>query len=126
MELKPGALDHARPLCEWELPESFELLRKRLEEEAHAAGTREFIRVLMLLEKHPAKKVAKAIDQALRLRRCNRDVVAQYLYPDEPFTPPTFRLDGREHLQGVFVQAPDLTVYRQLIANRLREEGAHQ
>ncbi len=125
LERKPGALNHARPLSEWELPESFELLRKRLEEEARAAGTREFIRVLMLLEKHPAKKVAKAIDRALRLRRCNRDVVAQYLYPDEPFTPPTFRLDGREHLQGVFVQAPDLTAYGQLTAARLRKGGLH-
>jgi transposase len=125
LERKPGALDHARPLSEWQLPESFVHLRKRLEEDARAAGTREFIRVLMLLEKHPANKVANAIDQALRLRRCNRDVIAQYLYPDEPFTPPTFRLDGREHLQGVFVQTPDLMAYRQLISNRLREGGVH-
>ncbi len=115
LERKPGALDHARPLSEWKLPESFEDLRKRLEEEAHAAGTREFIRVLMLLEKHPAEKVAKAIDKALRLRRCNRDVVAQYLYPDEPFTPPIFHLDGHEHLQGVHVHTPDLTAYQGLL-----------
>ena len=60
-------------------------------------------------------KVAAAIDKALRLRRCNRDVVAQYLYPDEPFTPPTFRLDGREHLQGVSVQPPDLAAYQSLL-----------
>jgi hypothetical protein len=69
----------------------------------------------MLLEKHPAKRVAEAIDKALRLRRCNRDVVAQYLYPDEPFSPPTFRLDGREHLQGVHVHTPDLMAYQGLL-----------
>ena len=97
----------------------------RLEEDAKSAGTREFIRVLQLLEKHSANKVTEAIDKALRLRRCNRDVIAQYLYPDEPFSPATFPLDGREHLQGVVVQSPDLTAYRQLIASRLREGGPH-
>ncbi len=85
-------------------PENVEHLRLRLEEEAKSAGIREFIRVLKLLEKHTARKVAKAINKALRLPRCNRDVIAQYSYPDEPFNPPTFRLEGREHLQGVVVQ----------------------
>lgn len=115
LERKPGALDHARPLGHWELPECFTLLRKRLESDAKAKGTREFIRVLRLLEKHPEEKVAKAIEKALRLRRCNRDVVAHYLYPDEPFVPPTFHLDGREHLQGVNVHLPDLSAYQGLL-----------
>ena len=114
LQYKPGALDHAKPLHDWELPECFAQLRKRMEEEAKAEGTREYIRVLRLLEKHPMDKVAKAIEKSLRLRRCNRDVVANYLYPDEPFSPPTFRLEGREHLQGVFVQAPDLSAYSSL------------
>ena len=115
LERKPGALDHAKPLHDWNLPECFSHLRKRLEDEARAEGTREFIRILQLLEKHPVEKLSTAIDKALRLRRCNRDVVANYLYPDEPFSPPTFRLEGREHLQGVIVQAPDLTVYQSLM-----------
>jgi len=115
LERKPGALDHAKPLCDWGLPECFSLLRSRLERDAQAQGTREFIRVLRLLEKHPVDKVTRAIDKALRLRRCNRDVVAQYLYPDEPFSPPTFRLDGREHLQGVCVDAPNLAAYQGLL-----------
>jgi hypothetical protein len=63
-------------------------------------------------------KVSTAIDKALRLRRCNRDVVAHYLYPDEPFSPPTFRLDGREHLQGIIVPPPDVTAYRILMGRQ--------
>jgi transposase len=114
LERKPGALDHAKPLAEWKLPTCFEHLRRRLEEEGQSRGTREFIRVLRLLEKHPLARVEKAIHQALRLRHANRDVVAQYLYPNEPFSPPTFSLDGREHLQGVYVAAPDLRAYLQL------------
>ena len=118
LERKPGALDHAKPLHDWELPESFSLLRIRLEDEGRAQGTREFIRVLRLLEKHPMAKVATAIEKALRLRRCNRDVVANYLYPDEPFSPPTFRLDGREHLQGIIVLPPDVTAYQSLLGRQ--------
>ena len=115
LERKPGALDHAKPLHDWDLPECFRHLRKRLEEEARAEGTREYIRILRLLEKHPMGKVSTAIDKALRLRRCNRDVVANYLYPDEPFSPQTFRLEGREHLQGVIVESPDLSAYQGLM-----------
>jgi len=115
LERKPGALDHAKPLKDWKLPECFSLLRDRLEREGRARGTREFIRVLRLLEKHTLDKVTKAVSKAMRLRRCNRDVVAQYLYPDEPFSPPTFGLDGREHLQGVHVHAADLVAYQDLL-----------
>ena len=123
LERKPGALDHAKPLKDWKLPECFSLLRARLEREGQARGTREFIRVLRLLEKHPLKKVTKAVDKAMRLPRCNRDVVAQYLYPDEPFSPPTFPLDGHEHLQGVCVHAPNLAVYQALLGGRALQGG---
>ncbi len=118
LERKPGALDHAKPLHDWELPESFSVLRNRLEEEGRNQGTREFIRVLRLLEKHSITKVSTAIEKALRLRRCNRDVVANYLYPDEPHLPPTFHLDGREHLQGIVVQPPDVTAYGSLLGRQ--------
>jgi hypothetical protein len=118
LERKPGALDHARPLAEWKLPGCFEHLRTRLEEDGRAEGTREFIGVLRLLEKHTVKNVEAAICKALHLRHCNRDVVAQFLYPDEPFTPPTFKLDGRSHLQGVYVATPDIAVYRQLLGGQ--------
>jgi len=115
LERKPGALDYAEPLAEWELPVCFPLLRGRLEEQDGAPGTKEFIRVLRLLEKHPLNRVAHAIDKALKLRYCSRDIVAQYLYPDELPVAPTFILDGHEHLQGIRVDAPDLCAYAALL-----------
>ena len=115
LERKPGALDHARPLEEWELPECFHRLRGRLTEEDATKGVREYIRVLRLLEKHPIQSVMYAITKALTLRHCSRDVVAQYLYPGEAFSPPTFSLNGREHLQGVYVAPPDLQGYTALL-----------
>ncbi len=115
LERKPGALDHSLPFKDLDLPNCFYRLRERLEEEARHKGTREYILVLQLLNKHSMDKVAAAIDKALHLRRCNRDVVANYLYPDEAFTPPTFPLDGREHLQGVQVHSPNLGAYNALL-----------
>ena len=115
LERKPGGLDYAQPLAEWELPECFHRLRGRLTEDGTAEGIREYIRVLRLLEKHPLDRVARAIEKALMFRRCSRDVVAQFLYPGEAFNPPTFSLDGREHLIGVYVAPPDLRGYTFLL-----------
>lgn len=111
LEHKPGALDYAEPLAEWELPLCFHLLRGRLEEQGQVQGIKEYIRVLRLLEKHPLDSVTHAIEKTLKLRHCSRDIVAQYLYPDELPVIPTFVLDGHEHLQGIRVDAPNLTAY---------------
>ena len=113
LERKPGALDQAKPLAEWQLPESFHQLRSRLESEEQRWGTREFIRVLRLLEKYSMVRVERAVQKALKLRHCHRDVVAQYLYEEEPVT--AFSLEGREHLKGVHVASPDLTRYLDLM-----------
>ena len=50
LERKPGAIDFARPLENWGLPECFATLRRRLEADLGHKGTREFIKVLRLLE----------------------------------------------------------------------------
>jgi len=115
LERKPGALDYADPLAEWELPECFHRLRGKLEEEGRVRGIKEYIQVLRLLEKHPIHRVAHAIEKALKLRHCSRDIVAQYLYPDEVPAAATFILDGREHLQGIRVDAPDMSAYAALL-----------
>jgi transposase len=115
LEQKPGALDHARPLEGWQLPECFTVLRSRLETESGGEGTREYIRVLRLLEKHPLAKLARAVDKALAIRAHSRDAVAQFLWPQEPWTMTTFRLDGREHLRHVRVDRAELSAYQGLL-----------
>src|SRR5262249_23139286 len=72
LERKPGALDHARPLEGWELPECFAVLRRRLEAERDGEGTREYIRVLRLLEKHSLARLTAAVRQARRQRAASR------------------------------------------------------
>jgi transposase len=115
LERKPGALDHARPLVGWTLPESFEVLRRRLEAERQGEGTREYIRVLRLLEKHPLPRLRQAVEHALAVGAITRDAIAQFLLPREDWRLTRFNLEGHPHLRGVRVSPPDLQSYRALL-----------
>jgi len=117
LERKPGALDFARPLSGWQLPECFGVLRRRLEQEEDRKGdgTREYIRVLRLLEKHPLADLASAVEKSLRVGALHRDVIAQYLIPQEDWSLTTFRLDGREHLRRVRVARTEVSSYNVLM-----------
>ena len=118
LEKKPGALDFARPLSGWQLPECLQLLRRRLEGQCGAEGTREYIRVLRLLEKHSMTALRQAVVSALRVGGLTRDAIAQYLYPQEDYGARTFRLDGHPHLRHVRVAAPDLGAYSELLKSQ--------
>ena len=78
LEKKPGALDHARPLAGWVLPECFGVLRRWLENERAGDGTREYIKVPRLLEKHSLPTLRTAVARALTVGghhpRCDRPV----------------------------------------------------
>jgi transposase len=112
---KPGSLDDARPLEDLALPACFATLRGRLEGERED-GTREYIRVLCLLEKHSLAMVTRAVEDGLRMRVHGRDGIAQFLLPPEPWRASSFRLDGREHLRHVKVASPDVSGYRTLLS----------
>jgi len=120
LERKPGALDFARPLEGWQLPECFGALRRRLEREAErkGEGTREYIRVLRLLEEHSMSDLTAAAEKALRLGAPSRDVIAQFLIPQEDWGQTTFRLDGREHLRRVRVEQTTVSAYSVLTGGR--------
>jgi transposase len=115
LERKPGALDHARPLAGWTLPECFGVLRRRLETERQGEGTREYIRVLRLLEQHTGAAVRRAVERALSVGAITRDAVAQFLLPREDWRLTRFCLDGHPHLRGVRISPPDLQSYRVLL-----------
>jgi hypothetical protein len=115
LERKPGALDHARPLDGWVLPDCFAVLRRRLEAGRDGEGTREYIRVLRLLEKHPLDRLTVAVEQGLRVRAHSRDAIAQFLLPRDDWRATTFSLDGREHLRRVVVRSTEVSAYRDLL-----------
>ena len=115
LERKPGALDDARALENWDLPECFGVLRRRLEAERGPEGTREYLRVLRLLETHSLGSLTRAVRVGLARGALIRDAVAQYLIPHEPWRRTSFRLDGREHLRRVKVSATDVSAYGVLL-----------
>ena len=115
LERKPGALDHARPLAGWTLPECFGVLRRRLEAQSDGHGTREYIRVLRLLEHHPVGRLRSAVESGLRVGAITRDAIAQFLYPTADWRQTTFDLAGHPHLRHVRVAAPVLGEYQELL-----------
>jgi transposase len=115
LKRKPHSLDHALPLQDMGLAGCFDVLRRRLEAQPDY-GIREYIKVLLLLEQHDLRDVTKAVEKALTMRVHTRDAIAQFLIPPDPWRQTTFRLDGREHLRQVKIDANTITVYRELLA----------
>jgi transposase len=116
LERKPGALDFARPLERWDLPVAFRLLRRRLEADLGSAGTREFIKVLRLMEHASLAELTSAVDAALAIGATSADAVALILYHRSEQPVGLFSLDGHPHLKSVTVDPPDLTGYTALAA----------
>jgi len=119
LERKPGALDHARPLAGWQLPPCFAVLRQRLEADPGHEGTREYIRVLRLLELHPISELERAVQKGLQTRTHGRDGIVQFISPAPPLEAwgrTTFTLDGREHLRQVKVATTDVEAYSRLLS----------
>ena len=116
LERKPGALDFAAPLEGWELPVCFGVLRRRLEAEFGGPGTRQFIRVLRLLEWASPAELTRAVGQALELGAADADAVRLILEHRRERPVGLFCLDGRPHLKLVGVPPPDLSAYAGLAA----------
>jgi transposase len=111
LERKPGALDFARPLANWQLPACFDILRRRLEAELDHQGTREYIKVLRLLEKTTIPQLTDAIEQCLAINALSVDAVWVILEARCEQPVGLFSLDDRPHLKLVRVQPPDLDAY---------------
>lgn len=64
---KPGAFARATPILKWPLPPVYETYQRQLQKHWEGSiGTKEYIRVLMLLKDHPLPEVTVAVEQALR------------------------------------------------------------
>jgi hypothetical protein len=114
LERKPGALDFARPLEGICLPECLKTLRRLLEADLGHEGTREFIKVLRLLERATMVEVTDAVTQALEIGATGSDVITCILLHHKEAPVALFSLDGRPHLKSVAVDPPDLGAYDSL------------
>lgn len=115
LERKPGGFDHARPLENWNLPVCFGILRRRLEAELDGMGTREFIKVLRLLERHSVSILKRAVEYGLEIGATSADAIRVILeYQQEPPIS-LFCLEGRPHLKLVQVAQTDVSAYQSLL-----------
>ncbi len=115
LERKPGGFDHARPLENWQLPECFALLRRRLEAEHEGSGTREFIRVLRLLESYSLGQLKDAVEYALDIDVIDPDSIRVIVEYRSQTPVELFSLDGRPELARVRVETTDVSAYQSLL-----------
>lgn len=119
LEKKPGGFDHAQPLQQGGLPESFATLRRLLETEPGGLGTREFIRVLRLLENVSLPQLADAVDYALDIGIHDADAIRVIVEHRRETPVPLFSLDGRPHLKLIDVGRTDVAAYQSLLTEEL-------
>jgi len=115
LERKPGGFDHARPLENWQLPECFGLLRRRLEAEYGGPGTRAFIRVLRLLEWYRLAPLTDAVEYALDIDVIDPDSIRVIVEYRSQGPVELFSLDGRPELARVRVETTDVSAYQSLL-----------
>lgn len=115
LEQKPGALDQAAPLQNWNLPDQFEHLRRLLERRMGNRGKREFIQVLRLMEVFEQDLVAAAVTQAIQLGTIGFDAVKQLAVARIERRPPRLDLDAYPHLPRANVQTTRASSYAALI-----------
>jgi transposase len=115
LERKPGGFDHARPLADWELPVCFGILRRRLEAALEGRGTREFIKVLRLLERHPLSTLKRAVEHGLEIGATSADAIRLILEFQQESPTTLFCLEGRPHLKLVQVGQTDVSAYQSLL-----------
>jgi transposase len=114
LERKPGAFDVAKPLECWELPACFAILRRRLETDLGSAGTREFIKVLRLLEHTSLRELADGVDVALSIGATSADAIRLICLHRAERPVGLFSLDGHPQLKLFAIDPPDLSAYRAL------------
>jgi transposase len=115
LERKPGCLDQARPFQGNPWGEDFALLRRELEYRSGDEGTRQFIRVLLLLTKHPEEEVRQAVGLCVKRRAFSVEAVVAAMR-NEPLSAPVRRLDlaHRPELAGVGEGVRPASLYDEL------------
>ena len=76
---KPGAFARATPILKWPLPAVYEAYHRQLKSREGSLGTREYIRILMLLKDHALHEVTAAVEQAADLGLYGYEAVKIFL-----------------------------------------------
>ena len=121
LEQKVGALDQAAPLQGWSLPTEFATLRRLLEARLSqknrcAAGKREYVQVLRLIEAFPLAIVHGAVRDALRLGAISYDAVKHLALCRVESRPARLDLACYPHLALTAVATTSASSYMSLLS----------
>jgi len=129
LEMKVGALDQAAPLPGWVLPDEFSTLRRLLEARLSgknrcAAGKREYVQVLRLLETFPMAVVHGAVVDALKLGAIGYDSVKHLALRRIERRPPKPSLEACPYLPEATVETTSAASCMSLLAGAGAEAPA--
>ena len=79
-------------------------------------GTKEYIQILLLLNKYSVQRIAKAISKALNYRVYCYDGVLQFILTRQEYAFTSFSLAGREHLRCITVNTTKVSAYSSLVS----------
>ena len=130
LERKPAWLDLSPAIRDWNLPQSFERLRKTFKEQlGPRTGERHYIRVLQLLTRHPATRIDQAIGRLIHKPTVTAEGIAQAsdrLGGSDDAQNPWIDGQQNEALRRVQVPMPDLRRFDRLLSVHTFEgEQAH-
>jgi transposase len=117
LERKPGALEAGMPFSGWELPGSFDLLRRVLESRYGPGGRREYIQVLQLLRDFPIGRVGQAIEKAFRYHCVNFEAIKMLVLSSGDGSIEVVRLSAArlERLPRIRIDTSDTRQYQRLL-----------
>ena len=101
------------------MPTCFERLRNCLEESQGKKGTREYVRVLLLLEDFTVKEVERGITQGLKSGLHNHEAIKHLILHSKESTPKPINIKDRPKLVNIKIQATSAAKYGELIPGRV-------
>jgi hypothetical protein len=112
LERKPGALRNGAPFKEWDLPPSIDHVREKLLH--HTQGEKDFVRLLLEIQKIGLSRIAEACEKALAQGISDVGTILYYATTDE-------KSPDKASTQGVTLHHPpndDCNAYNQLITQQ--------
>lgn len=118
MQRKPGALIGGAPFYGWELPESFNQLKRYLEARSGRGGKLEYIQVLQLLMNFSTTELKTAIETAFDYSCVKYEAIRMILMSGREPAMEAVRLssDQLAALPKVWVQSANTGCYAALLA----------
>ena len=111
---KIKSVHQAKPLTQIKWPPCFKTLHDRLRAQEGKEGSRQYIKVLQLLETFQIEQVSKAIEQSLLRGRYDSASIRQFILCREDKRPQWLQQSSLQKYPPSFVAPPNLSAYERL------------